>query len=1064
MSMTARHLMIRASAGTGKTFQLTNRYLRQLVDRTPPDEILATTFTRKAAGEILERVMQRLAAAASDAEEAAKLAHELDKPGLEPLDFQGVLNDLARELHRLQVCTLDSFFGRLATSYTLELGLPPGWSIIDELVDEQLRQQAIETIIREETTGDIRRLTNLLDKGDAGRSVTRLIRETVRNFYEVFQQTSAEAWQQFPQLRRLTNEELAEAIDALAHVELPDHKSIATARKKDVEFVTSDDWESFVKGGIASRVLCGETTYYRKTLSPSVETVYSRLIEHARAVLIGELAQQTEGTRELLERFDVLYRRLKHDERSVRFEDIPRRLRDAFERQGMSHVAYRLDRDVSHLLLDEFQDTAPVQWDVLRPFAEQIESSENDTSFFCVGDVKQAIYGWRGGVAELFDDLEQQLHSLEVEPLNESFRSSQPVIDMVNRIFTGITQHPDLKQHEEAVRDWCDGFDQHTTARTELPGYACVVGGATPHSEEESSKQAVLRSAAERVAHIADETPWASVGVLLRTHDEIAEVMNHLRRLGVPACEVGGNRITDAAAVLVVMSLLQMADYPGHSVARFHVAHSPLAKLWSFHNHDDDVAAIEVAADVRRSLVELGYGPTLDMWATMLLPYCSERERLRLGQLVELGYRYDTVPTLRPRDFITSVEAEKFVDPSPEPIQVMTFHAAKGLQFDVVVVPLVERNLTGIPSKFFVGRPEPTAPIERVCLQRNEQIHALLPTEMQTDLQKSTDNSVRETLCRLYVAITRPVHALHIVVPPSSSSEKSRGLNPAGLVRAALHLDSRVMPDSLLVEEGDPRWFKPINDAMAQKTSANTQSTRVAPATVVVNLAPMPEGRTRGLTRFAPSHHVSRHLATMSDLLLGENDQALNLGSLIHYWFEQIEWLDDRAPTADQLVTLARQRGFSRGAVKEALPLFEQMISAPRIRRLFSRVRYSTSGDFPWDEDQGTGTRGHDWEPNVHREQSLAVRHQGELMTGAIDRLVLLKQGEQLVAAEVIDFKTDRVDPHDEPAVRSRIAHYRGQLVSYGAAVGHTYGLSPDRISLQLAFVRAGIVSHVPWE
>ncbi|MCA9028434.1 MAG: UvrD-helicase domain-containing protein [Planctomycetaceae bacterium] len=1061
MSTTARHLMIRASAGTGKTFQLTNRYLRQLVDRTPPDEILATTFTRKAAGEILERVMQRLAAAASDVEKATELAGELGRTVLRPQDFQNALHTLSHDLHRLQVCTLDSFFGRLATSYTLELGLPPGWSIIDELLDEQLRQQAIETIIREEKTGDIQRLTNLLAKGDAGRSVTRLIRETVANFYEVFQQSSPVAWRQLPELRRLTNDELADAIDELEHVALPADKRFATARSKDLESAHEEDWESFIAGGMAKRVLEGETSYYKKEIPVAVIAAYQRLLTHARAEIIGELARQTEATRDLLERFDVLYRRLKHDERGVRFEDIPRRLREAFGQQGISHVAYRLDRDVSHLLLDEFQDTAPVQWDVLKPFAEQITSSDDGTSFFCVGDIKQAIYGWRGGVAELFDHLEQQLPQLEVEPLNQSFRSSQPVIDMVNRIFDGITMHPGLNDHEAAVRDWCDGFDQHTTAKASLPGYACVLSGASPRTEEEGPKDAVLRTAAERVAKIAAETPWASVGVLLRTHDEIAAVMNHLRQLGIPACEVGGNRVTDAAGVLVVMSLLQMADHPGDTVARFHVVNSPLADLWSFHDHEDGATATEVAADVRRSLVESGYGATIEAWANRLLPACSEREKLRLSQLVELAHRYDQVPTLRPRDFITSVESEKFVDPSPERVQVMTFHASKGLQFDVVVVPLVERNLTGNPSKFFIGRREPMAPIERVCLQRNESIHALLPPEMQADLQRSRENIVRETLCRLYVAVTRPVYALHVIVPPSTKNEKTLPLNPAGLVRAALQRDGWVEPDMLLAEEGNPRWFQPINAAKENERSDGDSATQTDDVPVTVQFAPMSEGRTRGLTRVAPSRHEERHLVKLSDILFGHNDQALNLGSLIHLWFEQIEWLDDGVPSMDTLSTLAQQRGFSWRLITEALPLFEDMVSKPALTKLLSRGRYVTSEGFPSEEIRSLSTQGDTWEPYVRREQSLAVRSGGELMTGAIDRLVLLEQGEKVVAGEVIDFKTDRIDFHDERAVRARVIHYREQLLSYREAVARTYALPPDCISLQLAFVRGGVVCLV---
>ncbi len=1057
MSLTSRHLMIRASAGTGKTFQLTTRYLRLLVDGIPPDEILATTFTRKAAGEILERVMQRLADAAMSAEGAAKLADELGKPGLEAADFQEVLNDLAHELHRLQICTLDSFFGRLATSYTLELGLPPGWSIIDDMDDLLLRQQAVESIIRDGTTGDIQRLKNLLEKGDAGRKVTRLLRETIQEFYEVFQQSAAQAWRTLPQLQRLTNEQLAIAIDVLSNVELPKDKRFEKARDSDVAKLIDEDWEAFISGGLAARVVSRELEYYKKAFPAPVVAAYDPLVHHARAVIIGELAQRTEATHELLARFDGLYQRLKHEQRGVKFEDIPRRLRDALMSQGMRHVAYRLDREVSHLLLDEFQDTSPVQWHVLRPFAEQIDTAEQGTSFFCVGDVKQAIYGWRGGVAELFDELEQQFPQLEVEPLNESYRSSQPVIDMVNRIFIEMVRHPEMKEHEDSIRGWCDGFERHTTARTELPGYACVVSGAAPLADEETDKQAILRSVAERVAVISQETPWASVGVLLRKHDEIAEVMNRLRQLDVPACEVGGNRVTDAASVLLMMSLLQLADHPGDTVARFHVIHSPLSDLWTFHDHKDELTAIAVADEVRRSLIEEGYGPTLTRYAEVLVPHCTDRERLRLGQLIELAYRYDMEPSLRPGDFIDSVADAKFVDPAPERVQVMTFHAAKGLQFDVVVVPLIESNLTGKPPKFFVERPEPTASIETVCLYRNKEIHALLPDNMQQALRRSTDNTVRETLCRLYVALTRSVHALHVVIPPSAKNERKLSMKPADLVRAGLNLLTPIHPGTLLHQVGDPRWHRQVEHVTLRSRPEAVEAHDTPDAQLRVLLAPMPDGRMRGLGRAAPSQHQPSSRIKLSDLLAADNEHAFTWGSLIHLWFEQIEWLEAGVLSKARRATLAQQHGHSDRVVKLASPAFDDMLSEPQLISLLSRKHFSESHDQPWSDVSGASQ----WEPIVRREQPIAVVQHGELMTGFIDRLVLMHDGNQVMAAEVIDFKTDRLDPHDEPGIQSRVDYYRSQLLDYGAAVSQTYDLSPDRISLKLAFVQAGLVRAV---
>ncbi len=399
MTIEARYLVIRASAGAGKTFQLTNRYLRRLLDGTPAEEILAATFTRKAAGEILERVLSRLAKAATSETEATELTAVLGAGVYTPVDFRTVLARLLRDLHRLRVGTLDSFFAGLATNFTLELGLPPGWRIVDPRIDQQLRSQAIAEILREERTSDIARLTNLLAKGDAGRSVNGLIRSTVDNFYDLYRETDAAAWQQFPDLHRLTNEQLEGAIAAVEEAELPTHKSIAKTRAADVEAARSDDWGALIDSGISKKLLDGETKYYGKELSDALMGVYWRLIGHARAVFVDELAQQTLATRQLLERFDAAYQRLKRAHRSLRFDDVTFRLRGLAGNEDAQGLAYRLDGHVAHMLLDEFQDTSPTQWDVLRPFAERIAAAERSTSFFCVGDAKQSIYAWRGGVA-----------------------------------------------------------------------------------------------------------------------------------------------------------------------------------------------------------------------------------------------------------------------------------------------------------------------------------------------------------------------------------------------------------------------------------------------------------------------------------------------------------------------------------------------------------------------------------------------------------------------------------------------------------------------------------------
>jgi ATP-dependent helicase/nuclease subunit A len=124
--MTFGHVMIRASAGTGKTYQLSNRYLGLVASGVPPEAILASTFTRKAAGEILDRVLVRLADAALNEVACRDLADALGDMSLKPARALDVLAHLVKQLHRLRISTLDSVFAQMATSFSLELGLPPG--------------------------------------------------------------------------------------------------------------------------------------------------------------------------------------------------------------------------------------------------------------------------------------------------------------------------------------------------------------------------------------------------------------------------------------------------------------------------------------------------------------------------------------------------------------------------------------------------------------------------------------------------------------------------------------------------------------------------------------------------------------------------------------------------------------------------------------------------------------------------------------------------------------------------------------------------------------------------
>jgi ATP-dependent helicase/nuclease subunit A len=179
--------------------------------------------------------------------------------------------------------------------------------------------------------------------------------------------------------------------------------------------------------------------------------------------------------------------------------------------------------------LDEFQDTSPEQWRVLQPLAQRVTAGQQ-TSFFCVGDVKQAIYGWRGGVAEIFDAIDRQLNGLEPKSLNVSYRSSPAVIETVNRVFAGITNHPNLRQASAAVRRWCERFETHQTARSDLPGYA-QLQTAPLADEGQAQRDVTLDFAAGQIAELTRQAPGRSVGVLVRKNQTVGQLIFQLRRI-----------------------------------------------------------------------------------------------------------------------------------------------------------------------------------------------------------------------------------------------------------------------------------------------------------------------------------------------------------------------------------------------------------------------------------------------------------------------------------------------------------------------------------------------------
>lgn len=1048
------NVVIRASAGTGKTYRLSSRFLGLLAAGEPLDGILATTFTRKAAGEILGRVLVRLAEAATKPAELAKLAADVQDPSLSRARCLDTLAGLVRRLHRIRVSTLDSFFIDMARAFGLELGLPPGWQIADAIDDDGLRHEAVRALLRDDATADVVRLMHLLTKGEATRSIHDQIAGLVNDLYAVYQETETEAWEAFPRWTPLGDGELQAAVEALTAAACPNDKRFDSARRATLEAVEREDWQSLLEQGLTAIALRGESAYYKKPIPSDMLEACRLLAEHARAKVLGAIANQTEATRRLLDRFDAAYRVLKLSARAMRFDDVTRLLGSGAVGERLDDVSYRLDAHVSHLLLDEFQDTSPPQWRVLRPFALRTVEEGPHRSFFCVGDVKQAIYGWRGGEAEIFDALQQDLPSLASEPLDKSYRSSPVVIDLVNRVFEGIDGNAALRNYPEAARQWAARFHRQSTAREDLPGYCRVVSGPRA-SEGEKQESATWECAARRIGQLCEEAPGHSIGVLVRRNNAVAWLIRRLRQMDIEASEEGGNPLTDSPAVQWVLSLLTLADHPGHSAARFHVVHSPLGPLVGLATHDDEAAACALSQRLRARLMEAGYGPTLDAWARHLAPHCDPRELGRLVQLAEMGYGYASRATTRVDDFLAMVEEKRVEAPKQAAVRVMTVHQAKGLEFDIVVLPELDFRITGQRPQIAVSRPAPAKPATRALRYVSGKLWPFLPAGFRAMFEEQERRMVEESLCVLYVALTRAVHALEVVIAPSSERERNVPSTFAGVLRTALAPEGRLDPETTIYESGDPAWHRRVPPKPAATAKPRPKSEPVA-----VRLAPAAARPSRGLDRRSPSQLEGGAKVHLAHRLRLDAAEAMDRGTLMHAWFEQIQWLDAAEPD-DEALRLAAGPAASGKDLTGLLAEFRRSLAQPAIRAVLSRATFERppSSGQATPVHAGPGTTRPEWQ--VSRECPFAVRDGEAILSGQMDRLVVLRDGGRTVGADVVDFKTDAVSADDPAALAARVQWYRPQLEAYRRAAAAILGLDASRVSARLVFTGPGLVVPV---
>ncbi len=362
----------------------------------------------------------------------------------------------------------------------------------------------------------------------------------------------------------------------------------------------------------------------------------------------------------------------------------------------------------------------------------------------------------------------------------------------------------------------------------------------------------------------------------------------------------------------------------------------------------------------------------------------------------------------------------------------MTIHKSKGLEFDVVVLADLESPLGGRGAPTVVyEREDETGPVTRICRSMSETTRGFVP-ELQPLFDRHERRTVRESLCTLYVAMTRAKQGLYMLIDPPAANERTIRRKASSILRRALAREP-VEPERVLYEHGDESWIDAAGAVPAAPPPEPPVEIRFKPSTRP------PYGASVSPSRLGEAEAQR----TAADRLGLADGRARDRGTAVHAMFEHIEWLEDGTPDQPELARVAGGSSPRRSAAwaREQAESFLGMLRHDAVRRVMSlggRDRASV---------------------RVWREQPFARLADGAVQQGAIDRLEAEYGADGSVrSAVVIDFKTDDIAAAD---AEQTAESYRLQLDAYRQAAATFLGIDASAIEAVVLFVTPGVAVRI---
>ncbi len=1052
-----RSFIVQAPAGSGKTELLTRRFLRLLAGVERPEQVLAITFTRKATQEMRERIVGRLEQAAGKVVPGSAYERAVAAEAEAVLARDRALNwRLISNPGRLQILTIDSLCARLsAGSPQLGRGLA-GMSVVEDAA--ALYGLAANRLLQdlgwvegeaEASAALVRVLTHL--QGDSAR-FARLLADMLGCRDHWLDQVSDTPGRRNAAMRgvqeleldyltsRLGQEPLRELIDALtglaAHAEQPPSETLGEALRECVSEqasvaervhslsvvltrVATREGQPLKARSINRRFFAGthpqrsvwignvRAVLARWAHDPSSKAAFARFVAcPPRAV--SDADQAVLSDLQTLLKFAVAELRVLFAEQGLcDFQHVAELALDALgdaDRPGDALLA--ADLRLSHILVDEFQDTSRMQYQLLERLVAGWQPGDG-RSLFLVGDPMQSIYRFRQAEVGLFARAVAtgRVGPVAVErlQLGTNFRCSPELVAWINGQFEPIFDRADGPCVTQV------GYARFRPART---GPGRVIATPWPESlGDDAEAEAVAERAADRLGAMAE----GDIAILARTRAQLAPIATALSRAGIGFEAVEVEHLGDRPVVRDLLAFTRAIVHPADRVAWLALLRAPWCGLDVSQLHA--VAGADAQVDILARLQDSAVAARLpddcrqrvERLAETMVAVSEARGNWPLHRLVEAAWvgcggpyavtsqdelqqagdffaLLATTEAERPDDVLDALQtrlASLYAAARGARVKLMTVHKAKGLEFAVVVLPGLHRTARGRGRplvRFHSGMGEAGGAPLMAPFPRSDGDESTLYDYLG---QLENEQEAAEMRRVLYVACTRAKRELHLFgavrlpaadtprqpVPPVGSFMELlwpcfppliKGC-PGSLRQAASDAEPRLLPQLVL---------------------------REVPAPVAMPICPGPgEG---------------------AMLRIPERD-ATALGEALHFWLQCLHEYPERRWSADwfRRHCAAVDASLLRaGATEEGLTVLRESLVAMVARALESAELRAM------------------WSPRGKRaswaELPLYRREGVQLRRYVLDRLFVDADG----AWVIVDYKTGRSDEASEQAWSRQLQGY----------------------------------------